>query len=132
MSNFVQKASSFVIIIAGLLSVAATSAEARPRDTSVVEMQEGILDAGTQQAIHSIEVARRICLAAGGTWDASRVRTRTHSETSSRVEYRERNRYPGYNTIHLDLNRVIFGQPRLPQDYTNEVSVEVDTDDACR
>ena len=34
MSNFVQKASSFVIIIAGLLSVAATPAEARQRDTS--------------------------------------------------------------------------------------------------
>ena len=127
------------LIVALLVTTVGTVSRAEgqtQQPPAVVQLQERILNDGAQQAIQAVAFAKQICEAAGGTYDPSRVRPEVHSKTSSRVESRARQRNGRYgggrNVIHLDLNRVMFGQPALPQDYRNEVSVEVDASNACK
>lgn len=102
-----------------------------------VAIQGQVLEDGAAQGQHAINVTRQLCEQNGGTFVPSRVRMTARSDVRSRVESQPwqqqwgGGRWGGRNVMTLDLNRALFGQPRLPQWYQNDAAVTVEVNDAC-
>lgn len=125
-----------LLVVLALIATVLTVAPAHARSHTTFEerataRQEHVIALGTEQSLSSIDAARALCANLGRTFDPNKVRVRTGSNTRSRIEHRRRY-YGRRNTIYLDLNRVLFGQPRLPQDYRNDTYINVDVSNPCK
>lgn len=83
-----------------------------------VVYQQIQLEAASAQAKATIAEAKAFCAELGSTLDPRQVRFQAESKVRNVIRSRGY-RNGGRNTIHLDLNRVIFGQARPSGDYTN-------------
>lgn len=82
------------------------------------------LEAANAQGKLLIAQAQDFCASLGTSLDPSKVKLRANSDVRNRIRSRDRYRGRG-NTIHLDLNRVIFGQARPSGDYNNTANYSV-------